>query len=468
MSYSPNNVNVFTAAYYGAITGMSASGRVLADTVAANYAAVAAVAGAFAQAFDTEWGSASANELDLGVIQFASQGVWMSRFPNARDIASFNPNTYLTLCAALKATVQASEAYFASQGITPPTPGGGSSVAVRLNGSDIVNPATILDFLNFGANVADAGGGTASISVGGYANVATFGGGEDVNINYAAGNSQAFRFTDAGTLDLSPAGADVGEIPNGLILTLQVLGSFPVTVQAGDVSSSLLLENPLQPGTYIDLETETINFFPSRSTTWLYNPGSAAFLLLGSSNFETINAPPLESLINGQQVILAGDGSGSRFTGQKITVIGPASAIPTSDNTPGWIAVYAEAVNDEDRLLGVGAKNQPYVIIPRQPIVQSSSADTQAIDGDVIVTGADIATSTVFAPLNAFLGARFTVQAGASVSPTFNTVLDFSTNDAICNGANSIVLDTQYQSRTCVCVGVGSPQVWIVEAEYNP
>lgn len=49
MSYSPSNVQIFTAAYSGCLAGMGVSDRVVKDTNAASYASLATVAGSFFQ-----------------------------------------------------------------------------------------------------------------------------------------------------------------------------------------------------------------------------------------------------------------------------------------------------------------------------------------------------------------------------------------------------------------------------------
>jgi hypothetical protein len=133
MAYVPNNNDVFTAAFAGALAGMGVSGKNPTDTNSADYASLTDVVGAFAQAFDTTWGANPANGLDLPSIQEACEGYWQQRSP--LDVPPFNnASAYLGACAALVAIIQAGDTYYAGQGITPPSnpfrPGGGATVGL--------------------------------------------------------------------------------------------------------------------------------------------------------------------------------------------------------------------------------------------------------------------------------------------------------------------------------------------------
>jgi hypothetical protein len=153
--YVPNNVLVFVAAYAGAVSGMVVAGRVLTSPVSAKYNAVAAVAGAFAQSFDTEWALRPTTDLDLSIIEEQCEGAFTSRYPNTSKPNTLLPATYTGECRALIALVTAAEGYFAGQGIVPPSPGGGGSVfldsqfeidhagdATRKLKTDLVNQTT--------------------------------------------------------------------------------------------------------------------------------------------------------------------------------------------------------------------------------------------------------------------------------------------------------------------------------------
>lgn len=126
MPYTPNNVDIYTAAYSGAIAGMGVSGRNPTNPDNASYQQLTELAGAFAEIVDTIWASASGNNLDIGVIQEACESVWQDRSPI--QFLTTSTIDYITeLANAVIAIVNESETYFAGQGITPNTPGGGGS-----------------------------------------------------------------------------------------------------------------------------------------------------------------------------------------------------------------------------------------------------------------------------------------------------------------------------------------------------
>ncbi len=118
MSYSPNNLSIFTAAFSGALAGMGVSDRVptSSDTI---YAGLAQVAGAFAQEFDTTWASATATEMNVAAVAQMSESAWQQRAPQA-DATTVLPATYSQLCAALKAIVTAGTVQLTAMGITSP------------------------------------------------------------------------------------------------------------------------------------------------------------------------------------------------------------------------------------------------------------------------------------------------------------------------------------------------------------
>ena len=119
MAYTPNNINVYIAAFSGAVAGMGASNRFPRDNVASDYASLVSTAGAYAQQFDTMWGANNATSLDIDNITQLTAAAWESRAPN-----STKPTDFAILCGALIAMVQQSETYFAGQGIPPFTPTG--------------------------------------------------------------------------------------------------------------------------------------------------------------------------------------------------------------------------------------------------------------------------------------------------------------------------------------------------------
>lgn len=65
MTYIPQNVQIFTAAYAGCLAGMGVSDRIISSTNPLVYAGIASVAGAFSKAVDTAWGARATTLLDV-------------------------------------------------------------------------------------------------------------------------------------------------------------------------------------------------------------------------------------------------------------------------------------------------------------------------------------------------------------------------------------------------------------------
>lgn len=130
MAYVPNNTLIFTAAFAGALAGMGASDRVPTDSNPADYAGLATVAGAFAQAFDTEWAASPSNVLNIQATQELCEVAWQDRSPGANPDENGNPSpflnpaTYTGLVKALIAIIRSGENYYAAQGIVPPSGSG--------------------------------------------------------------------------------------------------------------------------------------------------------------------------------------------------------------------------------------------------------------------------------------------------------------------------------------------------------
>jgi len=150
MAYAPNNLPIFTAAFAGALAGMGASDRILTDPIPNNN--VNQIAGAFAQAIDTAWGSTPATELDIQSMEEICEGSWQDRTP--QPITPFlNPSTFNNLALAIIALVQSGELYFASQGIISPEVPSSSYLSITewfvdsINGSDNNDGKTALTAL---------------------------------------------------------------------------------------------------------------------------------------------------------------------------------------------------------------------------------------------------------------------------------------------------------------------------------
>jgi hypothetical protein len=141
--YSPINLTIYTAAYSGVISGLSASGRILLDTDDDDYAAFTTIAGTFAESLDIAWAAGPAtnppNTLQVFEIEKTCKGVWESRSPEL-NTATLDTSSFAETCNAIVALVEASSSYFASQGITPaawPSGSGSGSVTVVTAGTGI-------------------------------------------------------------------------------------------------------------------------------------------------------------------------------------------------------------------------------------------------------------------------------------------------------------------------------------------
>ena len=115
MTYVPNNLDVYTAAYTSCLSSATAADKQPTSQVPASYAVAASVAGAFAQSFDTEWGVTPLTQVELDAIESIVEAAWFDRGPS-----SIIPSTYSSLCRALIAIVKQAAVYYASQGITSP------------------------------------------------------------------------------------------------------------------------------------------------------------------------------------------------------------------------------------------------------------------------------------------------------------------------------------------------------------
>lgn len=136
--YAPLNGSVFAAAFAGAIAGMGASGRAPTFAISSDpavAASLAALAGAWAQAFDTAWGANPADTLQIALVQQLSNDRWSGNYP-----ASLATASYASQVAPLTAIIAAAETYFAGQAITPPWLVSGV-IATAINGSGQVIPA---------------------------------------------------------------------------------------------------------------------------------------------------------------------------------------------------------------------------------------------------------------------------------------------------------------------------------------
>lgn len=128
MTYSPINTQAYVSAYAGVIAGMAVSGWIV-DPTSSRYAEVAAIAGAFAEAFDQGWNNViDLNNFEVRAIVTVCQNEFEGRGPGSLDNPTFAQRSNWAIPAlACAALVLEGDAYLAGQGINPGTGGGVTS-----------------------------------------------------------------------------------------------------------------------------------------------------------------------------------------------------------------------------------------------------------------------------------------------------------------------------------------------------
>ena len=142
MSYVPNNLDVFTAAYSGAVAGFGAGARGLKSSNPTDYSGVVDPSLAFAEAFDTLWGDSVANSYQIEAIFLGSQGYFAGKSPG-----SLYSSAYSVASNAIIALVEQGLTLLTSKGITPnPWNSGGTG------GSDFGYKVTAVDYVTVSEN----------------------------------------------------------------------------------------------------------------------------------------------------------------------------------------------------------------------------------------------------------------------------------------------------------------------------
>jgi hypothetical protein len=112
MAYSPLNINVYAAAFAGAMAGIGVpSGAFIVDSISGDYANAALVAAAFAQAVDTAWGAVTqANSYDLACLTDAASNLFTkgAGYPIQTPVTS--QSNWTTAAVALVAMIQQGDA----------------------------------------------------------------------------------------------------------------------------------------------------------------------------------------------------------------------------------------------------------------------------------------------------------------------------------------------------------------------
>lgn len=160
--YVPLNVNVFAAAFSGAMSAMSSPEKsAIVDPIPAHYEPFCLAAMAWAQAVDTAWGGVPVNQVNVNLLQAVSQNYHASH-PIAPSLLALysNPTNWIIAAEATVAIVQEGDINFANAGIIPPPfGGGGSSGILRVRGVSLVDFVDITAFV-----VADIGGSNDGIT----------------------------------------------------------------------------------------------------------------------------------------------------------------------------------------------------------------------------------------------------------------------------------------------------------------
>lgn len=165
MPYTPINVDAYTAAFAGAIAGMTVSGWIT-NATAASYTDPTQIAGAFAEAFDTVWNNATQlNELELSAITSVVAGDFRNRQPGPLASTAFkSASNWLIAASACVALILECDIYFTGQGIVPSSsPSAGVITTVGTTAVPI--PANKTLFITMLANSGAGGGSGASEGV---------------------------------------------------------------------------------------------------------------------------------------------------------------------------------------------------------------------------------------------------------------------------------------------------------------
>jgi len=122
MAYTPVNINVYSAAFAGAVAGLGApNGAFVIDPLGADYAGPVNVAAFFAQAVDTVWGTAVANSYNLAAITELSNNLFARGPGYPLTGAVLTQANWTIVATALIALVRQGDTNAsATQNITPP------------------------------------------------------------------------------------------------------------------------------------------------------------------------------------------------------------------------------------------------------------------------------------------------------------------------------------------------------------
>jgi hypothetical protein len=336
MPYTPINVAAFTSSFAGAIAGMAVSGWVI-DPTAADYNDATLIAGAFAQAFDTVWNNATQlNNLEIEAITSVVQQDFRGRGPGPFNNPRFQtPSNWTVTARACAAIILQSDIYFASQGINPGTPGGGSGplptttqqVWVAPWGSDTAGNGTennpFLTILHAQTSILDAsptkvydiilypGTYTEAVAIEAFVNTIGFDPSTITAAFYPA------RVTGAWTLGASFGGAQVGQ--ESLVTNIDVDGLLTLDYDAITATSGVVSLSNCQCEATITLTQVNGGSTEFKNSTFFgdYNQAGGFVFML---NCTGINSAALLTLLTGTLNAFGGGWFGSINLDQNGTV----------------------------------------------------------------------------------------------------------------------------------------------------
>lgn len=127
MSYEPNNTNVYLRAYVGFFAGITSSTST--DVLQGDFQLAAQMADAYAQQFDTQWGTAAIPIMALEMIEDCSQSVWQNRSP-LDAVDGVLSNSYVALVQSQIARIFEALGVVLGEGINPNGSGSGALARV--------------------------------------------------------------------------------------------------------------------------------------------------------------------------------------------------------------------------------------------------------------------------------------------------------------------------------------------------
>lgn len=211
--YTPNNDQVYTSAFSGAMSALGAYAILGTLKSASNYATITSYAGAFAQEFDTRWALTATTQLDIELIQTACEIAWLQRFRTQNQWVGGTPTvpvTYRVLCDEIIEILVSSALYYSGQSIVPP--------AIPVAGVEIEDEGTPLSggpfgTLNFvgGGVVASPVTGIATITINGGVNV------DDEGTPLVGNPFPTLNFVGAGVTASPLTGVATITIPGGTV-----------------------------------------------------------------------------------------------------------------------------------------------------------------------------------------------------------------------------------------------------------